>query len=60
LERHRPQHYHPAARFVAWLCSVATLVSLGFHFRQEKLGALYKNVIISLFLYFLTRLAMYV
>ena len=49
LASHRPQHDRPAACVIAQQYPSANCTSLYFHYRQEKLGACFKNVIISVF-----------
>jgi hypothetical protein len=46
-------HDHPDACVIAQQYSSATFVSLRFHSRKEKFGALYENVTISIFKLFL-------
>jgi hypothetical protein len=44
-----PQHDHPALNVIAQQYSSATFVSLRFHSRKTKFGALFKNMFFSIF-----------
>jgi hypothetical protein len=50
LEPDRPLNDHNAARYIAQQYSSLTFISWVFHFRQDKFGALFKNVITSSYL----------